>query len=42
MTSLDRLVQPLGKFALPRQRTVPLALVVGDAAYLPKRQFQID
>jgi hypothetical protein len=42
MASLDRLVQPLWEFALPGHGAVPLAFIVGDAAYLPKRQFQID
>ena len=42
MGSLDRLVQPLREFALPGHGAVPLAFIVGDAAYLPKRQLQID
>src|ERR1700730_4439218 len=42
MTGLDRLIEPIGKLALARQRAIPLALVVGDAANLPLRQLQID
>ena len=42
VTGLDRLIQPIGQFALARQRAVPFALVIGEAADLPLRQFQID
>jgi hypothetical protein len=42
MMGFDRLIEPFGKLALVRQCTIPLAIVVGDAANLPLRQFQID
>src|SRR5450755_4001375 len=42
MASLDRLVQPLWEFTLPGHGAVPLAVIVGDAAYLPKPQFLVD
>ena len=42
MSGFDCLVQPLGKFALAGQRAVPLALIIGDAADLPLRQFKVD
>src|ERR1700687_4109410 len=42
VTGVDRLIEPIGKLALARQRAIPLALVIGDAANLPLRQFQID
>src|SRR5216683_1426816 len=42
MMGLDRLIEPIRKLALARQRAIPLALVIGDAANLPLRQFQID
>ena len=42
VAGFDRSIEPVGKLALARQRAIPLALVIGDAANLPKRQFQID
>src|SRR6202035_4357537 len=42
MTGLDRSIEPVGKLALARQRAVPLALVIGDAANLPERQLEVD
>src|SRR3984893_8174341 len=42
VTGFDRLIEPIGKLALARQRAIPLALVIDDAANLPLRQFQID
>ena len=36
------MIEPIGKLTLARQRAVPLARVIGDAANLPLRQFQID
>src|SRR5450631_4148660 len=39
MTGLDRLIEPIRKLALARQRAIPLALIIGDAANLPLRQF---
>ncbi len=38
----DRLVEPFGKFAFAGQRAVPFALIIGDAANLPLRQFEVD
>ena len=42
MTGLDRLIEPVRQFALARQRAIPFAVVIGEAADLPLRQFQID
>jgi len=42
VANLDRPVEPVGKLALARQGAIPFALVIGDAANLPQRQFQID
>ena len=42
MMGFDRLIEPVGQFAFARQRAMPFALVIGDAANLPLRQFQID
>ena len=39
---LDRLVEPFGKVALARQRAMPFAAVVGEAAELPLRQFEVE
>ena len=38
----DRLIEPFGKLALARQRAMPFAFVIGDAANLPLRQFEVD
>jgi len=38
----DWLIQPVRQFALARQRAMPFAVVIGKAADLPLRQFQID
>lgn len=40
--AFDRLIEPVGQFALARQRAVPLALVIGQPSNLPHGQFQID
>ena len=42
VAGLDRLIEPVGKFALAGQCAVPLTLVIGDATDMPQRQFQID
>ena len=42
ITGLDGLIQPVRQLALVRQRAMPFAVVVGEAADLPLRQFQID
>ena len=42
VAGLDRLIEPVRQLALARQRAMPFALVIGDAADLPLRQFQID
>ena len=36
------MIEPIGEFAFARQRAVPFALIIGDAAKLPLRQFQVD
>src|SRR5258706_15184949 len=33
--TFDRSIEPVGQLALARQRAIPLALVIGDAADLP-------
>jgi two-component system sensor histidine kinase KdpD len=40
--AFDRLIEPVGQFALARQRAVSLALVIGQPSNLPHGQFQID
>ena len=40
--AFDRPVEPIRQLALTRERAIPLALVIGDAADLPQRQLQID
>ena len=42
MMRLDRLIEPIRQFAVARQRTIPFAAVLGDAADLPLRQLEID
>src|SRR5450755_1849450 len=42
VAGFDRAVEPVGQLALARQRAVPLAIVIGDAANLPHRQFEVD
>ena len=42
MVPLDRLIEPVRQLAVARQRAVPFAAVIGDAADLPLRQFEID
>src|ERR1700737_2298108 len=42
VTGFDRSIEPVRELALARQRAIPLALVIGDAANLPLRQFQVD
>src|SRR6202048_4757501 len=42
VTGFDRSIEPIGQLTLARQRAIPLALVIGDAANLPLRQFQVD
>ncbi len=39
MPGLDRLIEPVRKFSLARERAVPLA---GDAPELPEGQLQVD
>src|SRR3954452_2711765 len=41
MAGLDRGVEPVRQLPLARERTVPFTLVVGDAADLPQRHFQL-
>ena len=41
--AFDRsIVEPFGKLALPRQRAMPLALVIGKPAQLPLRQLEFE
>src|ERR1700730_2824953 len=42
VTGFDRSIEPIGQLTLARQRAIPLALVIGDAANLPLRQFQVE
>src|SRR6516162_5469105 len=42
MMRLDRLIEPVGKFAMMRQSAMPFVAVVGDAAKLPLRQLKLD
>src|SRR5215831_1756740 len=42
MTCLDRLIEPVRQLAFARQRAIPFAPVIGNAADLPERQLQID
>ena len=42
MAAFDRFIEPVGQFALARQRAVPFAIVIGKTADLPLRQLQID
>jgi hypothetical protein len=42
MVGLDRLIEPVRQFAFARERAVPFAFVVGEAADLPPRQLKFD
>ena len=40
VTGFGRLIEPVGKFAPPRQRAMPFAGVMDDPAKMPLRRFQ--
>ena len=42
MPGFDGLIEPIRQLALARQRAMPFAIVIGEAANLPERQFKID
>jgi hypothetical protein len=42
MTAFDRMIEPVRQFAFARQCAKPFTFIIGDAADLPLRQFQID
>src|SRR5215472_3213403 len=42
MPGIDRLIQPVRKFALARERAVPFARIISNAADMPQRQLQLD
>src|SRR5579872_2327915 len=42
MPGFERLIEPIGKFSLARERAVPFPAVVSDAADLPERQLHFQ